>query len=195
MSADQTEYDLFISYSRKGDPSRIERLFHRFAAAPSTAIEECTPLRLEIAGRPAADAALHLALQELDQEGWLGGPELVEVGRAQLWYRHDRGECPVSEAEATELLALARKHSAPAGVGYTLILVSDVCNRLGHLADAVAAAKESRTIRQRLADSDPDNAGWQRDLAVSLDRLGELAVAQGDLAAALRSFTECKAIR
>ena len=34
----------------------------------------------------------------------------------------------------------------------------------------------------------------QRDLSVLLDKLGDLAVAQGDLAGALRSFTESKTI-
>ena len=47
---------------------------------------------------------------------------------------------------------------------------------------------------QRLAASDPANAGWQRDLSVSLNKLGDLAVAQGDLAGALRYFTQDMAI-
>ena len=54
---------------------------------------------------------------------------------------------------------------------------------------------ESKAIAEHLAASDPANAGWQRDLSVSLNKLGELAVAQGDLAGALRSFAESKAIR
>jgi len=53
---------------------------------------------------------------------------------------------------------------------------------------------ESKAIRQRLAASDPTNAEGQRDLSVSLDSLGDLAVAQGDLAGALRYFNESKAI-
>ena len=44
-------------------------------------------------------------------------------------------------------------------------------------------------IRERLAASDPANAAWQRDLSVSLNKLGDLAVAQGDLPAAARHFT------
>ncbi|MCB1092917.1 MAG: tetratricopeptide repeat protein, partial [Verrucomicrobiae bacterium] len=49
-------------------------------------------------------------------------------------------------------------------------------------------------IAERLAASDPTHVGWQRDLYVSLDKLGDLAVAQGDLAGATRRFTECLAI-
>jgi hypothetical protein len=38
-------------------------------------------------------------------------------------------------------------------------------------------------VVERLATSEPANPEWQRDLSVSLDRLGEPATAQGDLAA------------
>ncbi|WP_374692181.1 SEC-C metal-binding domain-containing protein, partial [Accumulibacter sp.] len=39
-------------------------------------------------------------------------------------------------------------------------------------------------IRERLAASDPGNAGWQRDLSVSHIKIGDLLQAQGDLAGA-----------
>jgi|GEM_PF-3117158 len=41
----------------------------------------------------------------------------------------------------------------------------------------------------------PPNAWWERNIAVSLEKLGDLAVAHGDLTAAMRSFAESKAIR
>ena len=59
-------------------------------------------------------------------------------------------------------------------------------------AGCLAACHE---VLKRLAASDPANAAWQRDLSVSLEKLGDLAVAQGDLAGALRSFSESKTIR
>ena len=34
------------------------------------------------------------------------------------------------------------------------------------------------TIRERLATTDPDNAGYQRDLSISHNRLGDLADAE-----------------
>ena len=40
-------------------------------------------------------------------------------------------------------------------------------------------------IRDR---SDPGNAGWQRDLSVSYDSIGDVQVAQGNLGAALTSY-------
>ncbi len=45
-------------------------------------------------------------------------------------------------------------------------------------------------VIKRLAESDPANAAWQRDLSVSLNKLGELAVAQGNLPEAQRLFGE-----
>ena len=40
----------------------------------------------------------------------------------------------------------------------------------------------------RLAKADPGNAGWQRDLSVSHDRIGDVQSAQGNLPAALAAF-------
>jgi tetratricopeptide (TPR) repeat protein len=71
----------------------------------------------------------------------------------------------------------------------------DLAVAQGDLAWALRSYTESKTLRERLAASDPANAAWQRDLSVSLERLGDLAVAQGDLAGALRSFTDAKTIR
>ena len=49
-------------------------------------------------------------------------------------------------------------------------------------------------IRERLAKSDPDNAGWQRDLSVSYERIGDALVAQGRLPEALQSYRDGLAI-
>jgi Flp pilus assembly protein TadD len=45
------------------------------------------------------------------------------------------------------------------------------------------------TIRQ-LAEQDPSNAGWQRDLAVSHSQVGRVLEAQGKLAEALAAHSE-----
>jgi tetratricopeptide (TPR) repeat protein len=64
----------------------------------------------------------------------------------------------------------------------------------GDLAVALRSFTESKTMRERLAASDPANAEWQRNLSVSLNKLGHFAVAQNDLAGALRRFYEAKTI-
>jgi len=52
----------------------------------------------------------------------------------------------------------------------------------------LAAYRASLEIRARLAAADPGNAGWQRDLSVSHNKLGDVLRAQGDLTAALAAY-------
>ena len=61
----------------------------------------------------------------------------------------------------------------------------------GDLPAATRHFNAGLKIAERLAASDPANAAWQRDLSVSLNKLGDLAVAQGDLPAATRHFNAC----
>jgi hypothetical protein len=49
-------------------------------------------------------------------------------------------------------------------------------------------------IAERLAAADPANTGWQRDLSVSHNRLGDLAAAAGDTAAARAAYQASLAI-
>jgi hypothetical protein len=58
----------------------------------------------------------------------------------------------------------------------------------GDLAAALASYQAALAIRERLAKADPGNVGWQRDLSVSDQRIGDVQQAQGDLAAALASY-------
>lgn len=66
--------------------------------------------------------------------------------------------------------------------------VGDVQVAQGDLAGALTSYRDSLAIRDRLADADPGNAGWQRDLSVSLNKVGDVQVAQRDLAGALTSY-------
>jgi len=45
-------------------------------------------------------------------------------------------------------------------------------------------------MAQRLTAGDPSNTAWQRDLSVSYERLGDVAVAQGRLDEAARVYGE-----
>jgi tetratricopeptide (TPR) repeat protein len=64
----------------------------------------------------------------------------------------------------------------------------------GDLAAALASYQVSLAIAERLAKADPGNAGWQRDLSVSHERIGDVQQAQGDLAAAVASYQASLAI-
>lgn len=47
----------------------------------------------------------------------------------------------------------------------------------------------------RLINLDPGNAGWQRDLSVSYNKIGDVLVAQANLPDALKAFRDGLAIR
>jgi predicted negative regulator of RcsB-dependent stress response len=49
-------------------------------------------------------------------------------------------------------------------------------------------------ITQRLAQLDPANAGWQRDLSVIHISIGDVLRSQGDLNGALKAYRENMAI-
>jgi tetratricopeptide (TPR) repeat protein len=65
----------------------------------------------------------------------------------------------------------------------------------GYLTEALKSYRESLAIRERLAKADPNNAGWQRDLSLSYEKVGDVLVAQGNLTEALKSHRESLAIR
>jgi tetratricopeptide (TPR) repeat protein len=71
--------------------------------------------------------------------------------------------------------------------------VGDVLVRQSNFAAALSSYREGLEIIDRLAKSDPDNAGWQRDLSVSFSLMGTAQAAKGDLADALKSFRDCDA--
>ena len=52
------------------------------------------------------------------------------------------------------------------------------------------AYEVQRAIIERLTKTDPNNAGWLRGLLVSHIKIGDVLVAQGDLAQALTSFRD-----
>ena len=72
--------------------------------------------------------------------------------------------------------------------------VGDVQVAQGDLAAALQSYGDTLAIAERLAQSDPGNAGWQRDLSVSYDSIGDVQDAQGNLAAALKSYRDGLAI-
>ena len=60
----------------------------------------------------------------------------------------------------------------------------------GDLRDAAAAAAQSLDIFRKLAAQDQGNAEAQRDLSMSLEKLGDVKLQAGDLAGALAAYQE-----
>jgi tetratricopeptide (TPR) repeat protein len=66
--------------------------------------------------------------------------------------------------------------------------LGDVLVPRGNLPEALKSYQAGLAIAERLAKSDPGNAGWQSDLRVSYDNVGNVLMAQGNLAEALKSY-------
>jgi tetratricopeptide (TPR) repeat protein len=81
---------------------------------------------------------------------------------------------------------LEDKQSHLLGVGDMLMAQGDLPEALKWYRLAVA---------DRLLKSAPENAGWQRDLSVSYDKIGDVLEAGGNLFEALKTYQERHAIR
>jgi Tetratricopeptide repeat len=64
----------------------------------------------------------------------------------------------------------------------------------GDLAGALKSYRDCLAIAERLAQSDPGNAGWQRDLASSYGRLADVYRQSKDRRKALAALRQGKAI-
>ncbi len=72
--------------------------------------------------------------------------------------------------------------------------LGDVLVAQGNLPEALKSFRDGLTIADRLAQSDPGNAGWQYDRGISNERIGDVLMAQGNLAGALTAYQEKQGI-
>ncbi|MFN6355716.1 MAG: tetratricopeptide repeat protein [Cyanobacteriota bacterium] len=169
--------------------SRIECLHHLFAIDQEAAAAACEALERELLQNPEWHQALALSLTEVAAvKGWLQGSALVQASLIPLHVRLSRGESTTLEREARALVELAESSDQASGLAKAHCLFADVCVSQGRLEVALASYMETLAICGRLAEADPANAGWQRDLAVAHSRMGDVYVNQGRLEAALTSF-------
>ena len=129
----------------------------------------------------AAEALFRENLEEKSREGAKANREAAEAARNIAAFKR-----LTNVAEAADLYSRAAELDPE---NYqTWIDLGDMTLRAGHLARARSAFERSLAIAERLAQADPGNAGRQRDLSVSHNRIGDVQQVQGDLAAALTSY-------
>jgi hypothetical protein len=58
--------------------------------------------------------------------------------------------------------------------------VGDVRLARGNLAEALKSYRKGLAIAERMAQDDPDNPGWQRNLVASYGRAGSVLAQQGE---------------
>ena len=115
--------------------------------------------------------------------------EAASLDPDNVWLWIELGDLWVTRgslAEAARAFLAARDAAARNGNERDLSVsydkVGDVQVAQGDLAGALTSYRDSLAIADRLAQSDPGNAGWRRDLSVSYEKVGDVQVAQGDLA-------------
>jgi Tetratricopeptide repeat len=65
---------------------------------------------------------------------------------------------------------------------WALLGLGDIHQKRGNVAAALKSYQASHALTERLAETNPDNAQWQRDLAISCGRIGDAQKVQGNLA-------------
>ena len=111
-------------------------------------------------------------------------PLLIRLGR------HTEAIALATQARDLAVAAGDRRCAARAAK-----LLADLKSASGDRREALRLLREEALPHhERLAAEEPTNAGRQRDLAVSHDRVGDVQRAQGDLVGALSSYRACLAI-
>src|SRR4051794_5305944 len=109
------------------------------------------------------------------------------------WIEVDRGDLGKAEEKLNRTLRLTGPQDK--FQHWVILRLGDIHKERGDLTRALASYRDSLAIAARLAQSDPGNAGWQRDLSVSYNKVGDVQRAPGDLTRALASYRDSLAIR
>jgi tetratricopeptide (TPR) repeat protein len=138
--------------------------------------------------------ALAAVLRELEESALVQGRARAATLLTIGWARAMRGET----AQLTDLTKNALRFAQESSDLYlefdAQALTGDVLQAKGQLEEAAAAFGEALAINRRLAERDPNNADWQRDLAVTHGRVGGVLLAQGQLEEAAAAVGEYRAI-
>jgi tetratricopeptide (TPR) repeat protein len=182
--------------SNLSSTGRIEWIYHLLCAEPEHAATELEKLSRDwhSSARPEERYALATALKELEDLELVNGRPLVWIRLVRAWTDQSRGQTAGLAEAAHFILKLAASLFDMRAEADAQCMLGDSFEVEGKLDDAASAFKKSLSICQQLAEQDPDNAGWQRDLATAHSRVGEVFKAQGRLAEAQTAFTKDLAI-
>ncbi len=105
------------------------------------------------------------------------------------WFQEQAGQLDSAQAAYARVIAAAKPGVDDHVLIWAKIGMGDIAQqRSGDLGAALATYHDAQTIADRLAKSDPGNAGMQRNLSVLYSKIGNVQVAQGSLPAALASY-------
>jgi tetratricopeptide (TPR) repeat protein len=169
---------------------RIEWIYHLLCSDQERGATELEKLdrHWSNSARPEHRYALASALAELEDTSMVRGRARAWVLLAIAWTRVNRGGAARLVDVALSILDLARSAADPRAEGDAYCLLGDALRAQGKLVEAQAAFGEFLTISRRLAERDPSNVGWQRDLAVAERRVGGVLQVQSKLGEAQAAF-------
>jgi tetratricopeptide (TPR) repeat protein len=121
-------------------------------------------------------------------------PANVEGMLLNGWFQQDAGHLVEAQAAYDRVVAMAMRGRDDEFLIWAQMGTGDIFQARGNLPEALKTYRDGLAIRDRLAKSDPGNAGWQRDLSVSYNKIGDVLVAQGNLPEALKSYRDGLAI-
>lgn len=165
-------------------PARFRQISQRAADAYGSADPNALDFRL------TCEHLYHALATQTDA----GDAEMARVTGA--WRRQYRFEPLQTLARLMEeLLDKPAPGLLPRSVGWANLAIADA--RTNHQAAGVTRSfvEKAEASFRSLAASDPANFAWQGDHSASLVKLGDIALAQGDLPGASRYFVEAKTIR
>jgi tetratricopeptide (TPR) repeat protein len=110
------------------------------------------------------------------------------------WFEEQAGQLDVAQAAYARVIAAAKPGADDKNLVWAKFGIGGIELQRGDLGAALATYHEAMTITDRIAKSDPGNAYWQRELAVSYEKIGDVQVAQSNLPEALASYQEDHAI-
>jgi tetratricopeptide (TPR) repeat protein len=114
-------------------------------------------------------------------------PSDIEGMYQNGWFQEDAGQLDAAQAAYARVIAAVKPGTNDEALVWAKFGIGDIQRQRGDLSAALATYHETETIADRLAKSDPGNAGWQFDLGISNERVGNVQMARG-LAAALKSY-------
>jgi tetratricopeptide (TPR) repeat protein len=104
------------------------------------------------------------------------------------WYQQDAGRLDAAQAAYAQVIAAAGSGNDDEALLGAQLGTGDIQDQRGNLGIALATYQGAKDLADRLATSDPDNALWQRELALAYSKIGDVEVPQGSLSAALASY-------
>ena len=182
-------------YASEADPYlQVEWIFHLLSGSPNEGATELEKLDRAWSGgaRPEHRASMARALRELLDGRFLAGRAMAWALMVVAWEQISRGEDSADAVgvAAETAMKLAQDTGDTRAEADAWCLKGDWLDARGKTADANVAFRECLKISRRLAELDPGNAGWQRELAVAHGRMGGVLESQGNLTGALESFGE-----